>query len=129
MSVTQQKGKAGEIAAARYLRAGGYDIVTANYRTKTGEIDLIAEKDGVMVFAEVKTRGFDAMNRPAFSVDYAKQQKIIATAAIFIQTNKLKNPARFDIIEVYIGESCDHNSAKVNHIINAFEVNKAYADF
>ena len=52
----RQIGQMGEIAAARYLRDNGYSIVCANFRAKTGEIDLVASKGNVIAFCEVKTK-------------------------------------------------------------------------
>ncbi|MBR4282798.1 MAG: YraN family protein, partial [Clostridia bacterium] len=82
MKLTARKiGQCGEIAAARYLRDNGYDIITANFRMKMGEIDIVAmSPNNVMVFVEVKTRNEDAIANPSEWVTREKQNKIIATA-------------------------------------------------
>ena len=62
-------GRAGEIKAAEYLKKNGYKIAEKNYRTHIGEIDIIAEKDGVTVFIEVKTRTDDEFGCGAEAVN------------------------------------------------------------
>ena len=56
LSEKEKPGLWGEIYAARFMRENGYEIITANYRCRLGEIDIIAKKDGFLVFTEVKTR-------------------------------------------------------------------------
>ena len=58
-------GAYGEHLAAKFLREDNYDIKAANFKTYTGEIDLIAEKNGVICFVEVKTRQIGGMSSPA----------------------------------------------------------------
>ena len=75
-------GALGEVFAARYLRDRGYKIVCANFRTRMGEIDIAAEKDGVLAFIEVKTRSAGMIAPPAESVDAHKQKRIAMAAAV-----------------------------------------------
>ncbi len=108
----------GELYAVRYLRDNGYKIITGNYRRRIGEIDIVAQKDNVICFVEVKTRGEDPMIAPWEAVDSAKQSKIIATAGLFMKNYGDKNEARFDIIEVILDKN--FNKLSLNHIENAF---------
>ena len=113
-------GAYGEHLAAKYLRQDKYEIKAANFKTYTGEIDLIAEKKGVLCFVEVKTRKVGGMLPPAEAVDVHKQENIKSSAAVYI--NRYASPGvtvRYDIIEVLI-EQEDEKRYKLNHIKNAF---------
>ena len=111
-------GDQGEAYAAAYLRQNGYRILTRNYRTKVGEIDLIADDHGTLVFIEVKTRSSVRCGMPAEAVNYKKKQKIIQTAYWYLYEQRRENTiCRFDVLEVYaIGNNWD-----VHHIKGAFE--------
>ena len=111
-------GKQGETAAAQYLEAKGYDILTRNYRTRSGEIDLIAKQSTTIVFIEVKTRTSTEYGYPAEFVTYRKQQKLLKAALFYLHTVRQDfSPARFDVIEVL---STPQGLTVKNHIVNAF---------
>ena len=74
--IRNKTGMWGEIFATRYLRDRGYEILSTNYVCRFGEIDIIAMKDGVMSFVEVKTRQSLKFWHPREAVNYYKQQKI-----------------------------------------------------
>lgn len=112
----RRTGMIGELKAAKYLRNKGYDIYAANYRTKSGEIDLIAEKDGLICFVEVKTRRDGGYFSPAEAVDHKKEENVKSTAAAYLAATKLKSKFRFDIIEVILCEK----QYKIRHLENAF---------
>ena len=112
-------GALGEVFAGRYLRERGYRIVSANYRTRMGEIDLVAEKDGVLVFVEVKTRGEGMIALPAESVGREKQRKLARAAGLYLKNEPADRKTRFDVIEVYLDEA--DKPRKINHIQNAFD--------
>lgn len=116
MEHSQKIGLLGEVYASRYLREKGYNILAANYTSKTGEIDIVAEKGGVCVFAEVKARADLALFSPAEAVDYAKQERLKSTAAAFLAAQKISAEIRFDIIEVLFSGK-DYT---INHLENAF---------
>lgn len=115
----KKTGNLGEEMAAAFLKNAGYIILEQNYRTRIGEIDIIARFGDLLAFIEVKTRQGIQFGRPAAAVDYRKQQKIINVARYYMQ---YKNTAglhcRFDVIEVLGGGG----SWTVNHIKGAFEV-------
>ncbi|MFV0414436.1 MAG: YraN family protein [Oscillospiraceae bacterium] len=96
-----QKGAFGEKLAAAYYKKAGYKLLAANYRTRFGEVDLIVQKGGMYVFAEVKTRGANSPSRPAELVGKGKQQRLILAAQKYLQENNLAEPfTRFDVVEV-----------------------------
>ena len=106
-------GRAGEIKAAEFLKSKGYKILKNNYRTHFGEIDIIAEIDGVIVFTEVKTRLNDDFGRPSEAVDLKKQTKYYKVATEYlVREGKEDCLCRFDVIEIENGE--------INHIEDAF---------
>lgn len=95
-------GRCGEALARVYLEQAGWRIVACNYATRWGEIDLIAEAEGVLVFIEVKTRRGGAFGTPGEAVDTRKQRKIALAAQCFLQARALEErPCRFDVVEVY----------------------------
>ena len=69
-------GQSGEDAAAGWYLAHGWRVLARNWRCRSGELDLIAERDGVVAFCEVKTRTSDAFGVPAAAVTAAKQARI-----------------------------------------------------
>lgn len=94
-------GKSGEDRAATLLKKKGYRILERNFRTKTGEIDLIALHDGTVVFVEVKTRSGDAFGAPELAVNAGKQRRMIKTAMAYIANKKLHQvPCRFDVVAI-----------------------------
>ena len=94
-------GGFGEREAARYLRKKGYQRVAANYSCQYGEVDLIVQKPGILVFAEVKTRSNDRFAAPAEAVGAAKQQRIIKAAGQYLQHSPFGDSlVRFDVVEV-----------------------------
>lgn len=107
------EGKKGEIKAVLFLKKDGYKILETNFKNKIGEIDIIAEKDGVIVFIEVKNRSTYRFGRPIEAVDFRKQNKIKKVAEIYLMIkNKYYNDVRFDVVEV--------SNDNLEHIENAF---------
>lgn len=110
-------GLRGQSEAAAFLRGRGYGILAENYRTRTGEIDIIARKGGYIIFVEVKFRAGESHGTPAEAVNFAKQKKIIRTALHFIAAKNLaEQDFRFDVIEV----TQKSGANIVNHIEDAF---------
>ncbi len=103
-----------ENKAVSYLINKGYQIVARNFHSIYGEIDIIAIKDGILVFVEVKGRNNLKFGNPEESISNKKILSIIRTAEIFLA----KNPnlefkeIRFDIISIF--------KNNINHIKNAF---------
>ena len=116
------KGAAGEVLAARFLRDKGYQLLSSNFRCRQGEIDIIAAKDGYIVFAEVKTRQQGTMYSPREAVTYAKQRRLIQTAGIFLSRFPTQLQPRFDVIEVLTESTDSLKVVEINHIAGAYEV-------
>ena len=119
MGITQIHGNLGENAACKHLKKNGYKILERNYRKRYGEIDIIAQKDDVYIFVEVKTRAETDYGMASEAVTKSKQQKLVRTAQFYIMEHKLDAAFSFDVIDVY------HKGRKVlnvNHIENAFYV-------
>jgi len=114
-------GKFGEEVASKYLEAKGYRIKERNYRTFIGEIDIISEYKGNIIFVEVKTRCSDKFGYPGEAIDLTKQKKIIKNALNYLAKYRLwQTDTRFDVILVSIS---NHKSVnRIKHIENAFSI-------
>lgn len=111
---TQQAGRDGEARAAQYLRRRGWTLLDANYRSRYGEIDLIARKRNTVAFVEVKLRRDAHFAPAAAAVTLKKQERLRLTAMQWIAEHGDALDLRFDIIEVYTADG------RINHIENAF---------
>lgn len=109
-------GKAGEDAAADYLRKSGYKILERNWRCKLGELDLIASKSGVIVFVEVKASATRHAIEPQHRVNRQKQKKLTQLAQYFRRTASVDAPCRFDVIAVW----WESGVPNIQHWENAF---------
>jgi putative endonuclease len=110
-------GREGEALAARHLEASGYRILARGYRTRFGEMDLIAARGPLLVFVEVKTRRGDAFGPPAAAVHAAKQARLARLAAHFLAARGADDAScRFDVIAVTLGGP----APIVEHIEDAF---------
>lgn len=90
-----------ERAAEEHLRNQGFDLVTRNFRARTGEIDLIMSKATLLIFVEVRYRTNPNYGTGADSISRSKQQKIIRTAKMFLQKNgKRWSQYRFDVVSI-----------------------------
>ena len=106
-------GRVGEQKAVDFLKKKGYKILETNYKTHVGEIDIIAEDNGTLVFVEVKTRLNDDFGQPSEAVTIKKQTKYYKVATEYLaRQNKTDSLCRFDVIEIENG--------KINHIEDAF---------
>ena len=112
-------GEYGERVAVDFLRASGHRILKRNFKgPRRGEVDIIARKDRLLLFVEVKTRRSDAKIRPLDAVDKSKQQLIERGANAWLKLLKTRNlPWRFDVIEVLVEEG---GLPKINHVRDAF---------
>lgn len=97
-------GREGEEAAAAFLCARGYRILERNVRFRTGELDLVAEEGGYLVFVEVKTRRSARCGHAAEAVTAAKQRRLLKLAAIYLAGRRGPvPPCRFDVVTVEPG--------------------------
>jgi putative endonuclease len=123
-------GNFGENAAVRYLKHHKYKILERNYIANGSEIDIIAKSKDMLIFVEVKTRTFGKESpfelRPAASVDYEKQRKIISAAKWYLSANEHNGKIsgllkRLDVIEVYVKKENDKQKTdRICHIEGAF---------
>ncbi|MFA7383869.1 MAG: YraN family protein [Desulfurivibrionaceae bacterium] len=94
-------GQLGETLACQYLSRQGYRIILRNYRTKLGEIDIIAEEQGTLVFVEVKARRGHKCGHPFEAVTSAKCRQISKTALLYLAENGREGQAaRFDVVAI-----------------------------
>lgn len=107
-------GAGGEDIAANFLIARNFHILARNYRTRFGEVDIIAKDGEHIVFVEVKTRANANFADAAESVTHAKRRKLRMVARQWLANRAPDAPARFDVIEVY-------KNGGINHIPDAFE--------
>jgi len=116
-STTSESGTAAESLACDYLRQAGLVLVTRNYRSPYGEIDLVMRDGETLIFVEVRYRQSSRFGTPAETVNAAKQAKIRATAEHYLQLQRkwAQSPCRFDILAV---EGSD--SRQVRWLQNAF---------
>jgi putative endonuclease len=113
-------GAYGEKQAALYMLRLGYKIVEANWRCRSGEIDLVALDGDTLVFAEVRTRSTSgAFGTPIESVDFRKRKQIRETAQFYIHQHRSPvGSFRFDVIGVFMKAGSD--TAEIEHVANAF---------
>ncbi len=115
-------GQKGEDRAAKHLEKLGYKILERNYRTRAGEIDLIALHRGEVVFVEVKTRTNNAYGAPELAVNPQKQRRMIKAALGYLRYKKLDQvPCRFDVVAISVAME-----QEVEIIQNAFEMDRTH---
>ena len=113
-------GDEGENKAEAYLRHNGFKILGRNVRFPLGELDLVAEDQGVLVFVEVKRRRTGAFGGALEAVDARKQAKLIQLAAMYLAQHRIRErPCRFDVVLLQDGRD---GRVEVVHIANAFDV-------
>ena len=117
MNRRQQIGKTGEAMAVRFLKKKGYKILAQNYRTRLGEIDVIAKDRNTIAFIEVKTRRTMEYGSPKMAITPEKQRKISMAALLYLKQNDQSNAAaRFDVVTV------QPDNGTIDIIKNAFEL-------
>jgi putative endonuclease len=104
----QARGRWGEDLAARWYAANGYEVVDRNWRSATGEIDLVACSPSLVVFCEIKTRASTRYGPPEAAVGWAKQRRLRLLAVEWLAAHDRHGSIRFDVaaitgvhIEVY----------------------------
>lgn len=110
-------GKWGEGVAADYLEQQGYSILERGWRSGHKDIDLIAFKQGILAFVEVKTRKNNAYIQPQQAVDRHKIKLLITAANRYICNNNIDAEIRFDIVAI---TGTDYSNYKIEHIEQAF---------
>lgn len=111
-------GKKAEDLAAEFLIKSGYKILVRNFRYQKAEIDIIAEKENLIIITEVKARSTDAFILPQEAVNKRKISLIVSAANHFMEEFNKNQEVRFDIISVLLDEK---GRLIIEHIIDAFE--------
>ncbi len=116
MAEFHETGKKGETLAASHLINKGYSILEQNWCSGPNEIDIIAEKDGLLIIAEVKTRRTNYFGEPEEFVTKTKQKLLVKATNEYILKKKLNCEVRFDIVSVLYKDE----KHVVYHIEDAF---------
>ncbi len=111
-------GDKGEKTAVIFLKKRGFSILETNYRTRLGEIDIIACRKNLIAFVEVKTRQSSGYGNPEEAVDKRKRKKIIKTAKYYLVSKNLydKQDVRFDVLSI----KKNRQDADIQYFENAF---------
>jgi len=116
----KRTGETGEQIAARYLFKKGFRLLEHNYTCEVGEIDLIAEDRGTVVFIEVKTRKSLTAGTPEEAVNRDKQRRIVRAANWYLQPwNRWPQRIRFDVVGIELDEN--DGVIEIRHTPGAFE--------
>ena len=126
MSVRSERGAFGEEQTAIYLINRGYRILARNYRIKGGEIDIIAEKDGLVAIVEVKTRKFGSLTAGVEAVTKKKQGRIIKATRSYLYETETEAEVRFDVAEVTITTEENPRLLEINYYEDAFDLLSAH---
>jgi len=105
------RGDESEDRACDYLKQEGYMIVARNWRTRAGEVDIIARDGDVLVFVEVKARSGNGFGGPEAAVGLAKQRRLIAAARTFLEETQCELSSRFDVVAIRPGHIRLHQDA------------------
>ena len=117
MAAHNDLGHKGEEMAAEYLQSKGYCILERNWVNKgRKELDIIATKDDVVVFVEVKTRKVGSATTPISAVNDRKQHRICLAADSYIKANRIDFSCRFDVIGIIYND----DASRVEHYEDAF---------
>ena len=118
MALIHKFGEFGENLAKNYLIKKGYKILSTRYKTKHGEIDIIAEYKNYLVFCEVKTRTNTNFGYPEESVNKEKLKKIAKTGYFYINEKNINKHFQIDVIGIQINKL--KKKAKLNHYKNVY---------
>ena len=110
-------GRKGESLAKTFLEEQGYEILDENWTHRKCEIDLVAFKNGVIIFAEVKTRTGNSFGEPEDFVDARKQKLLVEAADEYIYLMDHQGEVRFDIISILFDNQANYT---LKHIEDAF---------
>jgi len=116
---SQKFGERGENLAVWYLKQNGYKIIEQNYRSRMGEIDIIAKDGKTIVFVEVKSRRSIRYGSPKWAITPKKQRKISMVALYYLKTTQQTDTkARFDVVAI----TSNQDEPQIEIVENAFEL-------
>lgn len=113
-------GAWGESLAAEYLKKKHYKIIANGYRSRFGEIDVIAANKSYLLFVEVKLRKSSSFANACEYVDQRKQTRLRTTAEIYLSQYPTNLQPRFDVIEIYAEDGIETRRPIIRHIEGAF---------
>ena len=114
MGIKNKIGKFGQQLAGQFLKERNYQILAENFYTQEGEIDLVAQKQGQLIFIEVKTRLSDKFGLPEEAIDQRKKEKLYQTALKYLEKEEVKDDNfRIDCIAIEIDKA--NKKAKIRH--------------
>lgn len=108
MTDRKKTGERGEALAREHLMAGGYTIEATNYRYRRTEIDIVARKDGILVFVEVKTRTSLSFGHPSSFFRAEQQRRISRAASMYVEETNHEWEIRFDLIAILYRSPADY---------------------
>jgi putative endonuclease len=118
-AATQAFGEIGERVAERWLRRKGWRIVQRRFRNGHRDIDLVAEREGLIAFVEVKARKGAEFGLPVEAVNWRKQRELSRSAHVWIERHgRPEDSYRFDVIGVLV----EGATVRVRHVENAFSL-------
>lgn len=116
----RRRGSLGEAVVIAWLRERGWNILEVNFRSRYGEIDLIAENGRYLAFVEVKLRRDGDFAAAREAVTRSKQRKLRATAEFYLQWHPTNLQPRFDVAEVYAPDGTATVEPEITYIEDAF---------
>ena len=116
MAKHNKLGKDGELIAFMVLQRDGFTILETNWRFQKAEVDVIAQKDGFLIFIEVKTRGSKKFGNPSDLIDKKKISLYNDAVEDYLEQYPSELEVRFDVVNIIIGK----DETEIEHIPNAF---------
>lgn len=121
MATSKIVGAWGEALAAQFLQKKRYKLVACGYQCRFGEIDLIVKHRKYLVFVEVKLRKTPKFASGREFVDFRKQDRLRATASMYLSQNPTNLQPRFDVVEIYAPQGVQTQNPEVTHLEDAFQ--------
>ena len=116
MAKHNKLGKDGELIAFMILQKDGYNILQTNWKFQKAEVDIIAQKDGFLIFIEVKTRSSKKFGKPSDAIDKKKVSLYKDAVEGYLEQYPSELEVRFDVVNIIIGKE----GTEIEHIPNAF---------
>ena len=116
MAKHNKLAKEGELIAFMILQRDGFTILETNWRFQKAEIDIIAKKDGFLIFTEIKTRGSKKFGKPSDAIDKKKIALYKDAVEGYLEQHPSEDEIRFDAVNIIISK----DETQIEHIPNAF---------
>ncbi|MFR9620389.1 MAG: YraN family protein [Rikenellaceae bacterium] len=116
-TLTAQIGAKGEREATKWLRGNGFLIHALNWRSGHYELDIVAERWGVLHFVEVKTRRAEGFTTPQEAMTKQKCDSMVKAARLYIAQHNIRQEMQFDLLAVEMGEDGSMTLRHIEHVI------------